>query len=315
MSVVAIGLFDGLGALRVALDILGIPVLGYMSVEKNGAARRVAWWKAISPMSFAGMTSQHYLRWSCRGWLVNFPKHLLWSWGEVHHAKASVDSTVTGRERSRTNTPACFQKSLVSEICVKKSSLGVLSILLWSLLLQWTQPTGTLCQRRSASGQSSVMPRTSPGATVLGCFGATGNWSKALGFRWLGQRTMVRESCGLRRPRTFGRWSVQVGLRSLPNKHFQLLPHLVLATIQEGGRQVFTSAHKLIWIGGFLILIGSHLISIVWSTAWWTSKMKLAFPMSVSVKSCLVSPWGTLLRVVARRSARALVTTTSDSHC
>ena len=41
LAVVAIGLFDGLGALRVALDVLGIPVLGYLSVEKNPAARRV----------------------------------------------------------------------------------------------------------------------------------------------------------------------------------------------------------------------------------------------------------------------------------
>ena len=40
-SVLVVGLFDGLGALRVALDLLGIQVLGYVSVEKNPEARRV----------------------------------------------------------------------------------------------------------------------------------------------------------------------------------------------------------------------------------------------------------------------------------
>lgn len=37
----AIGLFDGIGALRVALEVLGLPVIGYVSVEKHEPARRV----------------------------------------------------------------------------------------------------------------------------------------------------------------------------------------------------------------------------------------------------------------------------------
>ena len=40
-AVLVVGLFDGLGALRVAVDVLGIQVLGYVSVERNPAARRV----------------------------------------------------------------------------------------------------------------------------------------------------------------------------------------------------------------------------------------------------------------------------------
>ena len=40
-AVLAIGLFDGIGALRVALELIGVPVLGYVSVEKHGPARRV----------------------------------------------------------------------------------------------------------------------------------------------------------------------------------------------------------------------------------------------------------------------------------
>eukprot|EP00438_Fugacium_kawagutii_P028520 Skav226749 [mRNA] locus=scaffold3942:27571:31074:- [translate_table: standard] len=40
-GVLCIGLFDGLGALRVALDLLGVKVLGYISVEKLPEAQRV----------------------------------------------------------------------------------------------------------------------------------------------------------------------------------------------------------------------------------------------------------------------------------
>ena len=39
--VLSIGLFDGIGALRVALDLLGVEVLGHISVEQDAQARRV----------------------------------------------------------------------------------------------------------------------------------------------------------------------------------------------------------------------------------------------------------------------------------
>lgn len=40
-AIVTVGLFDGLGALRVAADLLGVQVLGHVSVEKEPTARRV----------------------------------------------------------------------------------------------------------------------------------------------------------------------------------------------------------------------------------------------------------------------------------
>ena len=40
-QILAIGLFDGIGALRVALDVLEAPLAGYISVEQSGAAQRV----------------------------------------------------------------------------------------------------------------------------------------------------------------------------------------------------------------------------------------------------------------------------------
>ena len=39
--VLSVGLFDGIGALRVALDALGVQVIGHISVEKEDTARRV----------------------------------------------------------------------------------------------------------------------------------------------------------------------------------------------------------------------------------------------------------------------------------
>eukprot|EP00438_Fugacium_kawagutii_P002401 Skav210786 [mRNA] locus=scaffold275:77649:80448:+ [translate_table: standard] len=41
LSVLTIGLFDGVGALRVAADSAGLPVCGHISIEKNAAASRV----------------------------------------------------------------------------------------------------------------------------------------------------------------------------------------------------------------------------------------------------------------------------------
>ena len=40
-KILSIGIFDGIGALRVALDLLGVPVIGHVGVEKEGKASRV----------------------------------------------------------------------------------------------------------------------------------------------------------------------------------------------------------------------------------------------------------------------------------
>ena len=41
VQVLSIGLFDGVGCLRLALDLLGAPMIGHISVEKDPAGRRV----------------------------------------------------------------------------------------------------------------------------------------------------------------------------------------------------------------------------------------------------------------------------------
>ena len=41
VQVLTVGLFDGIGALRVACDLLGLPMAGHVSIEKDPKRRRV----------------------------------------------------------------------------------------------------------------------------------------------------------------------------------------------------------------------------------------------------------------------------------
>lgn len=67
--ILSIGLFDGVGALRVSLDLLGVEVLGHVSVEVNAAATRVVeshFPNVIIVKDVAEVTDQMVHGWSCR---------------------------------------------------------------------------------------------------------------------------------------------------------------------------------------------------------------------------------------------------------
>lgn len=66
-TVLSIGLLiDGISALRVALDVVGVPVLGHISVEVNGHAQRSS--KHIFQVWCASLTSSPLMRtWLCLG--------------------------------------------------------------------------------------------------------------------------------------------------------------------------------------------------------------------------------------------------------
>lgn len=67
--VLSVGLFDGLAALRVALDIVNVQVIGHVSVESNPAARRVveARYPGVVCVSFVEeVTEERVKEWSCR---------------------------------------------------------------------------------------------------------------------------------------------------------------------------------------------------------------------------------------------------------
>lgn len=68
--VLSIGLFDGIGALRVALDLVGVQVLGHVSVEMNQHAQRVV--EAHFPGTICIATVQEVNEELVRGWACQF---------------------------------------------------------------------------------------------------------------------------------------------------------------------------------------------------------------------------------------------------
>ena len=69
-QILSIGLFDGIAALRVALDILQLPVAGHISVEKNPEAQRVV--KAAFPDSILVDDVESIDLAMCQGWALRF---------------------------------------------------------------------------------------------------------------------------------------------------------------------------------------------------------------------------------------------------
>ena len=67
--ILSIGLFDGIGALRVALDLLGVDVIGHVSVEVSQAATRVVeshFPNVVIVKDVAEVTDEMIQGWACR---------------------------------------------------------------------------------------------------------------------------------------------------------------------------------------------------------------------------------------------------------
>ena len=88
-GVLVVGLFDGIGALRVALDTLGVPVLGYISVEKHEPARRVVERHYPGVLHYVTVHKKSQERWSRAG-VQSFLKLVWWCWARGLLAKGSV---------------------------------------------------------------------------------------------------------------------------------------------------------------------------------------------------------------------------------
>ena len=75
-QILSVSLFDGIGALRVALDLLGVSVLGHISVEQNGCATRVV------EASFPSIIKVEDVRTidlpMVQGWAVSFRRRRWW---------------------------------------------------------------------------------------------------------------------------------------------------------------------------------------------------------------------------------------------
>ena len=75
-QVLTIGLFDGIGALRVASDLIGLQIIGDISVENNSQAARV---NHISPKRSSSRTYRMWIvTWYGSG--LGFTPRLLSSW-------------------------------------------------------------------------------------------------------------------------------------------------------------------------------------------------------------------------------------------
>lgn len=68
--VLSVGLFDGIGALRVALDALGVQVIGHIAVEKEAAARRVV--EAHYPGTVSLSAVEEINKEVVQGWATRF---------------------------------------------------------------------------------------------------------------------------------------------------------------------------------------------------------------------------------------------------
>ena len=88
VQILAIGLFDGIAALRVALDILNAPVAGYISVEKDAGAQRVV--EANFPDAILISQVEDIDLEMVTGWGLRFPSVGLVILGGGPLAKASL---------------------------------------------------------------------------------------------------------------------------------------------------------------------------------------------------------------------------------
>ena len=69
IQVLSVGLFDGIGCLRIACDLLGLPMAGHISVEKTLEGRRVveaAFAESIFVEDVALVNSQMVSEWAGR---------------------------------------------------------------------------------------------------------------------------------------------------------------------------------------------------------------------------------------------------------
>ena len=96
--ILSVGLFDGIGALRVALDILGVQVAGHVSVEKEASARRVveSHYPGVVTLELVETVTEDQVK----SWSTQFSQCNLVILGGGPPARGSAGSTLTAREPS-----------------------------------------------------------------------------------------------------------------------------------------------------------------------------------------------------------------------
>ena len=108
-GVLGIGAFDGIGALRVALDGLGAPISGYISIESNDAARRVMESAFPSTKFFGDITK--LTKDDVKVWAAEFPntKLIVLGGGPPCQGVSGLNPTRLGAVHDpRSNLVQCF---------------------------------------------------------------------------------------------------------------------------------------------------------------------------------------------------------------
>ena len=128
-SVLTIGLFDGMGALRVAADAVGVPVAGHISVEKHAPARRVVESRFASSVfvdDIEKVDAEMVRSWACKFSQVGLviigagPSQL----GQERSSSGSPELSLYARRKGARSGPAKFPMGASSQTYGKRSVHG-----------------------------------------------------------------------------------------------------------------------------------------------------------------------------------------------
>ena len=138
--VVTVGLFDGLGALRVCHEVLGIQVLGHVSVERAEPARRVV--EAHFPGSIMVPDVEMIDSDMVRQWSLQFSQCALVLLGAGPPCQGVSGLNADRKGALKDGRSSLFShvprvRDLLKQHCVRFTPL-------WSQSRQWTARTGTL---------------------------------------------------------------------------------------------------------------------------------------------------------------------------
>ena len=160
-KVLSIGLFDGIGSLRVGLDLLGVNVIGHVSVEKDEAARRVV--ESHFPETLSVERVEDVDEPMVASWAVEFSQAsvVVLGGGPPCQGVSGLNASRKGALRTCAESGTCFGHT----------SCGARSMPLWKVLRPWMLLTEMLCQRALGHSLGLAMPVISLGVTGLGSTG------------------------------------------------------------------------------------------------------------------------------------------------
>lgn len=140
--ILTVGLFDGIGALRVAADLLGLEVMGHISVEKEKHAQRVvsSHFPETRHYDDVAMVGDEEVG----GWSRDFSQAALVLIGAGPPCQG-VSGLKSGGERERSGMSGQASSHMSGGFGSWCSGifLGVKSIVSWRALLPWTQKIAT----------------------------------------------------------------------------------------------------------------------------------------------------------------------------